>query len=121
MGNLDTEVLIIRAGVLGAATAWELSRYKTDATLVDRCVDVDWGIAKANVGAVNRGGDTLEFRPDYRRSHLLWKSTGSLLLDVHCAKFLLQYMTAIVPRQLVGKYELLGRLVSGEHFPAERG
>jgi L-2-hydroxyglutarate oxidase LhgO len=56
MGNLDTEVLIIRAGVLGAATAWELSRYKTDATLVDRCVDVDWGIAKANVGAVNQGG-----------------------------------------------------------------
>jgi glycerol-3-phosphate dehydrogenase len=74
MGNLETEVLIIGAGVLGAATARELSRYKVDVTIVEKGVDVGWGITKANVGVVNQGRDTLEFRPEYHRSRLLWRS-----------------------------------------------
>ena len=70
----ETEVLIIGAGVLGAATARELSKHEVDITLVEKNVDVGWGITKANVGVVNQGKDTLEFRPEYHRSHLLWKS-----------------------------------------------
>jgi len=37
--NQDTEVMIIGAGVLGAATARELSKYAVDVTLVDKRVD----------------------------------------------------------------------------------
>ncbi len=74
MPALETEILIIGAGVLGAATARELSRYKLDVTVVEKNVDVGWGITKANVGVVCQGRDTLEFRPEYHRSHLLWKS-----------------------------------------------
>lgn len=74
MSTMETEVLIIGAGVLGAATARELSRYKVDITVVEKNADVGWGITKANVGVVCQGRDTLEFRPEYHRSQLLWKS-----------------------------------------------
>ena len=74
MSATETEVLIIGGGVLGAATARELSKYKVDVTVVEKNVDVGWGITKANVGVVCQGRDTLEFRPEYHRSKLLWKS-----------------------------------------------
>ena len=74
MPALETEILIIGAGVLGAATARELSKYKLDVTVVEKNVDVGFGITKSNVGVVCQGRDTLEFRPEYHRSHLLWKS-----------------------------------------------
>ncbi len=84
MEALETEVLIIGAGVLGAATARELSRYKLDVTVVEKATDVGWGITKANVGVVNQGRDTLEFRPEYHRSHLLWKSLT--MMEPLCAE-----------------------------------
>jgi glycerol-3-phosphate dehydrogenase len=74
----DTEVLIIGAGALGAATARELSQYKVDVTLVEKNVDAGWGITKANVGVVCQGKDTLEFRPEYFRSKLLWRSMSMM-------------------------------------------
>ena len=74
MPALETEVLIIGAGVLGAATARELSRYKVDVTVVEKNLDVGWGITKANVGVVCQGRDTLEFRPEYHRTQLLWRA-----------------------------------------------
>ncbi|MDY6795153.1 MAG: FAD-dependent oxidoreductase [Actinomycetota bacterium] len=74
MSATETEVLIIGAGVLGAAAARELSKYKVDVTVVEKAVDVGWGCTKANVGVVNQGRDTLEFRPEYHRSYLLWRS-----------------------------------------------
>ena len=74
MPSVETEVLIIGGGVLGAATARELCKYKVDVTVVDKNVDVGWGITKANVGVVCQGRDTLEFRPEYHRSQLLWRS-----------------------------------------------
>ncbi|MEW6554760.1 MAG: FAD-dependent oxidoreductase [Actinomycetota bacterium] len=74
MPDLETEVLIIGAGILGAATARELSRYKTDVTVVEKRADVGWGITKANVGVVCQGRDTLEFRPEYHRTRLLWRA-----------------------------------------------
>jgi len=78
MSYTETEVLIVGAGILGAATARELSKYQVDVTLVEKEVDVGWGITKANVGVVNQGKDTLEFRPEYHRSHLLWRSLSMM-------------------------------------------
>ncbi|MEA3222477.1 MAG: FAD-dependent oxidoreductase [Thermodesulfobacteriota bacterium] len=74
MGICETEVLIIGGGVLGAATARELSKYKVDVTLVEKEVDVCCGSSKANVGMVNQGEDCLEYRPEYHRSKLVWDS-----------------------------------------------
>jgi glycerol-3-phosphate dehydrogenase len=70
----ETEVLVIGGGVLGAATARELSKYKVDVTLAEKEVDFGWGSSKANFGLVNQGEDCLEFRPEYYRSQLCWNS-----------------------------------------------
>ena len=74
MAQMETEVLIIGGGVLGAAVARELSRYKVDALLVEKEADFGWGSTKTNMCIVCQGGDTLEFRPEYRRSKLMWDS-----------------------------------------------
>jgi glycerol-3-phosphate dehydrogenase len=71
---LKTEVLIIGGGALGTAVARELSRYKVEATLVEREVDFGWGSTKANMSIVCQGADSLEFRKEYRRSRLVQES-----------------------------------------------
>jgi len=74
MEQIETEVLIIGGGVLGAAVARELSRYKVDVILVEKEADFGWGSTKTNMCIVCQGGDTLEFRPEYHRSKLVWDS-----------------------------------------------
>jgi glycerol-3-phosphate dehydrogenase len=74
MEEMKTEVLIIGGGVLGAAVARELSRYKVDVLLIEKEADYGWGSTKTNMCIVCQGGDTLEFRPEYRRSKLVWDS-----------------------------------------------
>jgi glycerol-3-phosphate dehydrogenase len=74
MEQMETDVLIIGGGVLGAAVARELSRYKVDVLLVEKEADFGWGSTKTNMCIVCQGGDTLEFRPEYRRSKLVWDS-----------------------------------------------
>ena len=71
---METEVLIIGGGVLGAVVARELSRYKVDVILVEKEADFGWGSTKTNMCIVCQGGDTLEFRPEYHRSKLVWDS-----------------------------------------------
>ncbi len=71
---METEVLIIGGGVLGAVVARELSRYKVDVILVEKEADFGWGSTKTNMCIVCQGGDTLEFRPEYHRSKLVWTS-----------------------------------------------
>jgi glycerol-3-phosphate dehydrogenase len=71
---METEVLIIGGGVLGAVVARELSRYKADVILVEKEADFGWGSTKTNMCIVCQGGDTLEFRPEYHRSKLVWES-----------------------------------------------
>ena len=66
--------MIIGGGVLGAAVARELSRYKVDVTLVEKEADFGWGSTKANMCIVCQGADALEFRPEYHRSRLVWES-----------------------------------------------
>jgi glycerol-3-phosphate dehydrogenase len=74
MAQMETEVLIIGGGVLGAAVARELSRYKGDVILVEKEADFGWGSTKTNMCIVCQGGDTLDFRPEYHRSKLVWDS-----------------------------------------------
>jgi len=74
MTQMETEVLIIGGGVLGAAVARELSRYRVDVILVEKEADFGWGSTKTNMCIVCQGGDTLEFRPEYHRSKLVWDS-----------------------------------------------
>jgi len=74
MSTHETEVLIVGGGILGAATARELSKYKVDTTLVEKETDWGWGSTKANIGLVCQGGDCLEFRKEYHRSKLVWDS-----------------------------------------------
>jgi glycerol-3-phosphate dehydrogenase len=74
MEQMETEVLIIGGGVLGTAVARELSRYKVDVLLVEKEADFGWGSTKTNMCIVCQGGDTLEFRPEYHRSKLVWDS-----------------------------------------------
>jgi len=74
MAQRETEVLIIGGGVFGAAVARELSRYKGDFLLVEKEADFGWGSTKTNMCIVCQGGDTLEFRPEYHRSRLVWDS-----------------------------------------------
>lgn len=51
------DVMIIGAGVSGAAAARELSRYKVNACVVEKAEDVCCGTSKANSGIVHAGYD----------------------------------------------------------------
>jgi len=49
------DVIIIGAGVTGAALARELSRYRLDVALLDKEADVSFGTSKANSGIIHAG------------------------------------------------------------------
>jgi glycerol-3-phosphate dehydrogenase len=49
------DVAIIGAGVSGAAIARRLSRYRLAVALLERCVDVSFGVSKANSGIIHAG------------------------------------------------------------------
>ncbi|MBR4675225.1 MAG: NAD(P)/FAD-dependent oxidoreductase [Victivallales bacterium] len=49
------DVAIIGAGVSGAATAWQLSRYELKTILLEKAADVGFGVSKANSGIVHGG------------------------------------------------------------------
>ena len=51
------DVIIIGAGVVGCATAREISRYNVNALVLERCNDVACGASKANSGIVHAGFD----------------------------------------------------------------
>ena len=53
---MDTyDVAVIGAGVSGAAIARRLSRYRLGVALLERCVDVSFGVSKANSGIIHAG------------------------------------------------------------------
>lgn len=54
------DVIIIGAGVSGAATARELSRYKIKACVIEKEEDVCCGTSKANSALVHAGYDAAE-------------------------------------------------------------
>ncbi len=49
------DVIVIGAGVTGAAIARELSKYKLDVALLEKEVDVSFGTSKANSGIIHAG------------------------------------------------------------------
>ena len=49
------DTAIIGAGVTGAATAWQLSRYNIKCVVIDRAADCGFGVSKANSGIVHGG------------------------------------------------------------------
>jgi glycerol-3-phosphate dehydrogenase len=51
----EFDVLIVGAGIVGAALARELSRYEIKVLLVEKEVDVSFGASKANSGIVHSG------------------------------------------------------------------
>ncbi len=54
---MNTDILIIGAGVVGCAVARALSRYDASVTVLDRACDVAEGASKANSGIVHAGFD----------------------------------------------------------------
>ena len=88
------DVIIIGAGVCGAAIARELSRYRVNACVLEKEEDVCCGTSKANSGIVHAGYDaepgTLKARLNVRGNELMerlseeldfpFKRTGSLVI-----------------------------------------
>lgn len=54
---MNTDVIIIGAGVTGSAIAYELSKYQCKVTVLEKASDVCEGTSKANSGIVHAGFD----------------------------------------------------------------
>src|SRR3954454_14380775 len=54
---MDRDVVIVGAGVVGAAIARELTRYRLDVTLLEAGPDVGAGTSKANTALLHTGFD----------------------------------------------------------------
>ena len=54
------DVVIIGAGVAGCAVARELSRYKVNACVIEKCEDVCCGTSKANSAIIHARFDAAE-------------------------------------------------------------
>ena len=88
------DVIIIGAGVCGAAVARELSRYRVNACVLEKEEDVCCGTSKANSGIVHAGYDaepgTLKARLNVQGNKLMerlseeldfpFKRNGSLVI-----------------------------------------
>ncbi|NLW73472.1 MAG: NAD(P)/FAD-dependent oxidoreductase [Clostridiales bacterium] len=53
----QTDVLIIGAGAVGSAIAWELAKYRLDVTVVEKNEDVGGDISRANSAIIHTGYD----------------------------------------------------------------
>lgn len=89
MAAHETEVLIIGGGIAGAAIARELSKYKADATLVEKGLDFGQGITKSSSTIVNQGCNVITFRPEYHNSRLVW--AGMPLMEPLCKELMVPY------------------------------
>ena len=53
--KLAADVVIVGGGIIGTATARELSKYQLDVLVVEKEAEVGWGTTKANSGIVHAG------------------------------------------------------------------
>ena len=58
MSNSLQDVVVVGAGIVGAAIAHELSRYELSVTLLEREVEAGFGTSKANSGIIHGGHHT---------------------------------------------------------------
>jgi len=127
----DRDVVIIGAGVVGAAIARELSRYELRCTLVEAGADVGAGTSKANTALLHSGFDakpgTLEARL-VRRGHELLSEyapragiplerTGALV--VAWSEEQLGSFPGILARAHQNGYTAIGRLAVDELYRRE--
>src|SRR3954463_4700904 len=83
---MDRDVVIVGSGVVGAAIARELTRYRLDVSLVEAGPDVGAGTSKANTALLHTGFDakpgTLEARLVARGYELLSEYAPSVGIPV---------------------------------------
>ncbi|MCR4693983.1 MAG: NAD(P)/FAD-dependent oxidoreductase [Pseudobutyrivibrio sp.] len=91
------DLIIIGAGVSGAAIARELSKYKLDVCVLEKCQDLCEGTSKANSGIVHAGYDatpgSLKAKLNVRGNEMMtelckdldipFKRNGSLVVSIH--------------------------------------
>jgi glycerol-3-phosphate dehydrogenase len=128
---MDRDVVVVGAGVVGAAIARELTRYELDVTLVEAGPDVGAGTSKANTALLHTGFDakpgTLESRLVARGHELLSEyaprlgipveRTGALLVawdDEQLADF-----GGIVERSHANGYRAIRELDAPELYERE--
>src|SRR5215212_862141 len=128
---MDRDVVIVGAGVVGAAIARELTRYRLDVTLLEAGPDVGAGTSKANTALLHTGFDakpgTLEARLVARGYELLSEyapsvgipveRTGALLVAWDDAQ--LDELDGIVERSHANGYKDIRRVRSGELYELE--
>lgn len=76
---METEILVIGGGVIGCATARELSAYQAKVTVLERGPDVASGASKANSGIVHAGFDA---KPGSAKAH--FNVEGSRMYEAYC-------------------------------------
>lgn len=64
------DVVVVGGGVVGCAVARGLTRYRVDAALIEREVEVGFGTSKANSGIIHAGHHT---SPDTTKGDLVWR------------------------------------------------
>jgi glycerol-3-phosphate dehydrogenase len=128
---MDRDVVIVGAGVVGAAIARELTRYQLDVTLVEAGPDVGAGTSKANTALLHTGFDakpgTLESRLVARgyellcgyapRAGLPLERTGALLVawdDEQVGEF-----AGIVERSRANGYGAIREIDAAELYRRE--
>ena len=128
---MDRDVVIVGAGVVGAAIARELTRYELDVTLLEAGPDVGAGTSKANTALLHTGFDakpgTLEARLVVRGYQLLYEyapgvgipveRTGALLVawdEQQLAEF-----PGIVERSRANGYDAIRQLGADELYRRE--
>jgi len=107
------DVVIIGAGVVGAAIARELSRYQLTVILADAANDVGTGTTKANTAILHTGFDavpgSLESRLLSRGCALLTDYAALARIPVECTGALLVAWTAEQQRELPAIQDRAGR------------
>jgi glycerol-3-phosphate dehydrogenase len=128
---MDSDVVIVGAGVVGAAIARELTRYRLDVTLLEAGPDVGAGTSKANTALLHTGFDakpgTLEARLVSRGHELLSEYAPRVGIPLEPAGALLVAwddeqageLVGIVERAHANGYRAIHRLDAGELYERE--